>query len=360
MKSLCIKLLKSPLIFVICLVLQGCGGVKSTNENANGVAATAMVGSLEEDEIQSVSEQRFEPRRPEGMRDDYNALPNFDATQIHVVCKGDTLTSIARRYQVSVAQLMQENHLTDKNRIYVGQQLVIPGGATASSAVSGSDYCVQKGDTLTSIARRYQVSVAQLMQENHLTDKNRIYVGQRLKVNGASSVVAPSAGNGTYCVQKGDTLTSIAKRFGMSVSSLKDLNHLTSDMIRIGQVLTVSGNGSVASAPVTSVAPKNTSPIQGSSYTVQSGDSLWSIAHRKGITVQELCRINNLSDSSVLQVGQELKLEGNAPRDIVNGSDSVSDMSMDTPSTSGESSINDSFSDLLDSTQGVPTVQVDK
>ena len=303
MKSLCIKLLKSPLILVICLVLQGCGGVKSTNENANGVAATTMVGSLEEDEIQSVSEQRFEPRRPEGMRDDYNTIPNFDATQIHVVCKGDTLSSIARRYQVSVAQLMQENHLTDKNRIYVGQ---------------------------------------------------------RLKVNGASSVIAPSAGNGTYCVQKGDTLTSIAKRFGMSVNSLKDLNHLTSDMIRIGQVLTVSGNGSVASAPVASVAPKNTSPIQGSSYTVQSGDSLWSIAHRKGITVQELCRINNLSDSSVLQVGQELKLESNTPRDIVNGSDSVSDMSMDTPSTSGESSINDSFSDLLDSTQGVPTVQIDK
>jgi len=302
MKSLCIKRLKSPLILVICLVLQGCGGVKSTNEHANGVATTTMVGSLDEDEIQSASEQRFEPRRPEGTGDD-DTLPNFDATQIHVVCKGDTLTSIARRYQVSVAQLMQENHLTDKNRIYVGQ---------------------------------------------------------RLKVNGASSVVAPLAGNGTYCVQKGDTLTSIAKRFGMSVSSLKDLNHLTSDMIRIGQVLTVSGNGSVASAPVASVAPKNTSPIQGSSYTVQRGDSLWSIARRKGITVQELCRINNLSDSSVLQVGQELKLEGNAPRDIVNGSDSVSDMSMDTPSTSGESSINDSFSDLLDSTQGVPTVQIDK
>lgn len=301
MQSLYIKLLKNPLILAICLVLQGCGYVQSTNKNSSYIEATAMVGSLEEDEFQSVSEQRFEPRRPEGMWDDYNAPQNLNATQIHIVQKGDTLTSIAKRYQVSVVQLMQENHLTDKNRIYVGQQLVIPDGGTVSSVASGSDYYVQKGDTLT----------------------------------------------------------SIAKRFGMSVNSLKDLNHLTGDMIRVGQVLTVSGNGSVVSTPVNSVTPKNTTPIQGSSYTVQKGDSLWSIARRKGITVQELCSINNLSDSSVLQIGQELKLEGD-PRDIVNGSDSVFDTSTDTTSVSSESSINDSFSDLLDSTQDVPTVQIDK
>ena len=100
---------------------------------------------------------------------------------------------------------------------------------------------------------------------------------------------------GTYTVKSGDSLWSIANRFGTTVAELKALNNLNTNALQVGQVLKL---------PTTNTSTGNNN---GNTYTVKSGDSLWSIANRFGTTVDTLRTINNLS-TNTLQVGQVLKL----------------------------------------------------
>lgn len=126
------------------------------------------------------------------------AAPVADQT-VYVVRAGDTLGRIAARYGVSVSSLVNANHIANPNRIYVGQRLVIPGvsGSPAAPApspapVTGSIYIVQPGDTLSKIAVRYRTTVAALVAANGLTNPDRIWIGQRLRIGGSSSAPAPA------------------------------------------------------------------------------------------------------------------------------------------------------------------------
>ena len=98
----------------------------------------------------------------------------------YVVQRGDTLYSIARRYGVSVWELAAYNNISNIHHIYVGQVLLIPGTETAPAP--GDYYVVKRGDTLYSIARRYGVSVWQLAAYNNIRNPNRIYVGQVIHI----------------------------------------------------------------------------------------------------------------------------------------------------------------------------------
>ncbi len=118
----------------------------------------------------------------------------------YVVSPGDTLTAIAARYGVSTSALARANGISNPNRIYVGQKLVIPGASNAGSspaapkppsqAPATGTYIVQAGDTLSKIAARYGTTVQKLMSLNGLTNPNLIWVGQRLKVTGTASGTA--------------------------------------------------------------------------------------------------------------------------------------------------------------------------
>jgi LysM repeat protein len=139
---------------------------------------------------------------------------------VHVVQRGETLYSIARRYGTSVTTLVQANGLRNANFIWVGQRLTIPGsgGGGGSSSGGGSGlHVVRWGETLYSIARRYGTSVTALVQANALRSANYIYAGQRLRIpggGGGSSGGGGSApsGGGVHVVQRGETLYSIARR----------------------------------------------------------------------------------------------------------------------------------------------------
>jgi LysM repeat protein len=112
---------------------------------------------------------------------------------VYVVQPGDTLTGIAARYGIPLAQLAAANGLRWNAWIYVGQRLIIPGVAqipTAPSVPSGSIHVVQRGDTLSAIALRYGTTVAALMAANRLANPNFIYVGQRLTI--PSGVATPT------------------------------------------------------------------------------------------------------------------------------------------------------------------------
>jgi LysM repeat protein len=173
---------------------------------------------------------------------------------IYVVQRGDTLYSIAVRYGTSVQAIMQANGLSNPNFIRVGQQLRIPGAGGSSGGSSGGSgggvYVVRYGDTLYSIAVRYGTSVQAIMQANGLSNPNFVWVGQQLRISGAAgSSGGSSRGGGTvpsggaiHVVQRGETLASIARRYGTSVSALVQANGLrNANFIWVGQQLRIPG-----------------------------------------------------------------------------------------------------------------------
>lgn len=160
-------------------------------------------------------------------------------------------------------------------------------------------YTVQKGDTLSSIAYKFKVSSDQLVNENRIKNKNRLFIGQILSIPcGKNQTVEAAKGTKTYIVEKGDTLSLIAAKFNTNISSLRSQNHLTKDAIYVGQKLTVASNA------VTHTEVKPTLPIEGEKYTIQAGDILWNIAKRCNMSVQELIKINNIKDPKNLRIGQ--------------------------------------------------------
>ena len=148
-------------------------------------------------------------------------------------------------------------------------------------------YTVKKGDSLWKIANKYNTTVEKLKSANNLKT-NTLSVGQKLVIPSIS--VSPEVSD-TYIVQKGDSLWSIANKFNMTVSELKNLNNLTNNLLSIGQVLKI---------PQGKTSTENI-------YTVKKGDSLWTIANRYNTTVEKIKVLNNLT-SNLLSIGQQLKI----------------------------------------------------
>ncbi len=174
----------------------------------------------------------------------------------YVVGWGDSLSLIAARYGTTVSAIAQANGLTNPNLIYVGQRLTIPGGSSPSTTGSGL-YVVQRGDTLSAIAVRYQTTVQQLVQMNGLTNPNLIAVGQRLAVPQGQSSVSPGGQSDTgapgaatsYQVRAGDTLLGIAVRFQVSMWDIVVANNIANpSLIYAGQTLVIPGGGGTPSA----------------------------------------------------------------------------------------------------------------
>ncbi len=156
------------------------------------------------------------------------------ASGSYVVKSGDTLSKIAQEFDTSVAAVAEANGIANPNRIFIGQELVIPGSST---------YIVQPGDTLERVARKTGTTVAILAEANGITNPNLLYVGTQLQLSIPDHTFkAETGGATTYVVQSGDTLGGIAARFKTTVSSLVELNRITNpNLIRIGATLVVDG-----------------------------------------------------------------------------------------------------------------------
>jgi LysM repeat protein len=203
----------------------------------------------------------------------------------YVVQPGDTLSQIARSFNTSVAAIAVANNISNPNLIYAGQVLVIPtaGGQppqppTPTPPPTGgtSTYVVQPGDTLSRIAVRFGTTVQELAVLNNLSNPNLIYAGQTLKIPGEGPPpvtpppttpppTTPPPSTGTYVVKPGDTLSSIAVRFGTTVQELAALNGITNiNLIYVGQVLKVPGGSSGGTPPPTQPPTQPPPPSGGS------------------------------------------------------------------------------------------------
>ena len=178
-----------------------------------------------------------------------------DATTVHVVQPGENLYRIALHYGVTVNAIAQANGLTNTRHIYVGQRLVIPTGSTSTPPSSGGVHIVQRGENLYRIAVRYGTTVQALAAANGIVNTSRIYVGQRLVIPGhsGSPPSTPPASGQTYVVRRGDTLSAIALRYGVSVWAIAQLNAISNpSLIYVGQVLHIPAGGSPSPSPVPS------------------------------------------------------------------------------------------------------------
>ena len=199
----------------------------------------------------------------------------------YTVQSGDSLWSISKKFGISIDELKQANNLTS-NLLSIGQNLYIPNKETD---VTTSEYIVSKGDTLYGIAQKFGTTVDNLKSINNLTTDS-LAIGQILKIPSEES------NTNTYTVKSGDTLYGIASKYNTTVDELKSLNNLTSNTLSIGQTLKI---------------PSGTTSDNSSTYTVKSGDTLYGIANKYDTTVDAIKNLNNLSSNN-LSIGQVLKI----------------------------------------------------
>lgn len=226
------------------------------------------------------------------------------------VAEGDTLRSIAERFGISVATILRSNTLADPDNVPVGTRLTI-------LPQSGLLHTVRPDETLKSLAAHYGVSVQEIVAANDLASGDVLPVGQRLLIperpgwnSAAPAAAAPppapaQPGSATHRIAEGDTLSTIAARYGVSLADLRAMNGLeASDVIYVGQELRLPGDG----RPLATAS--STRPVE---HVVQPGEMLSTIAARYGVSPDALLRLNELSDPNLLGIGQRLRLPGGAP-----------------------------------------------
>ncbi len=273
-------------------------------------------------------------------------------TEDYTVHSGDTLYLIAKKYHIKVRDILEANQMGARDVIRAGQVLKIPYNADAQDATSlttkanvpkmaaldnkqsdtvkgASDYTVQNGDTLFTIARAHHTSIKAVLKANAMDRNAVIKVGQRLSVPNntyfpesktstkntetVSSSKNTSSKKGSYVVREGDSLFSIARKNHIVISKLMRLNGLgLTDSLRVGQVLNISTQGTfVATATIptkpshtNATAPKKELPVGAMpSYTVKKGDTLWSIARKHHLTLAEIRKLNKMKKNDHIRTG---------------------------------------------------------
>lgn len=285
----------------------------------------------------NLREKPFQIVRPIVPQDSINTLQRLAQAKVRYyrVKRGDNLTTIAQKYDVAIEDLKKWNNIKG-NKVAYGKNLRINGTDVEQklSAVAkveldkkevikdslgskmDSFYVVQKGDNLSAIAKKFNISVADLQEWNKLTNNN-IQLGASLQIAKNSIkedvVAAPERKDIQYVVQKGDNLGNIAKKFGVSLDDLKQWNNLTTNSIALGSTLIVAKNEIAIvtnKAPVASFKKKEEYSAPATEYYVKKGDSLYSISKKyPGVTISDLKKWNNIKDEE-LKPGMKLKING--------------------------------------------------
>ena len=297
----------------------------------------------------------------------------------YTVQSGDSVWGISNKFGITMDQLIQWNNIQN-NFIYPGQKLTIKGsqengsstnnsgnntnssgnaGTSNGGQTTGAKYTVQSGDSVWKISNDHGITMAQLIEWNNIKN-NFVYPGQQLIVsNGGSSNTGANTGNtsgsnssnssssntasGTkYTVKAGDSVWSVSNKYGITMAQLIQWNNIQNNFIYPGQQLTVSNSGSTnsASSNTGSSANTNNSSSSQGTYTVKAGESVWSVANKNGITMNQLIEWNNIKNNFIYP-GQQLIVKGGNSTNTNTGS-TTSAAKPNTPNTSATTSTSSS------------------
>jgi len=243
----------------------------------------------------------------------------------HKVTKGDTLWSISKRYTISLESILTLNNIKDKDTLSIGQIIKIPQNNLP--AVDYTMYIVKKGDTIWSVAQRYNLSVDLILVSNNIENPELISIGQEIKIplrkntitetnivkqeviDKENSIInnnisySENAEPIVYIVKAGDNLWNISQKYGFSVEVIIDVNNIRDkELLSLGQKLEIPAIGGGVSKSNQKQGPTIIT------YTVVKGDNLWSISQRYDVKMNNIISTNNLKEISRLSVGQKLKL----------------------------------------------------
>ena len=281
-----------------------------------------------------------EPANPSTVSDNTTTTTQL-VVKYHKVGRNETISQVARRYGVSVAQIKKWNGLRS-NKLKRGQSLKIntykkvrveqpePEETETAEAVvaettpapekrrqetsttpaprktekprNATSHKVERGETLASIADQYGVTIANLRDWNDLKSDN-IMAGQTLVVDAkkAKKKTEPAAPT-THTVKAGENLSAIADKYGVTVADLRDWNDLKSDNIRVGDKLKLKSDGKTS----TSSRRRDNEPAA-QTHKVKKGETLGQIATKYGVTVDDLRKWNSIKGNNIA-AGQDLKV----------------------------------------------------
>ncbi len=223
-----------------------------------------------------------------------NAVAQYVGAYGYTVKSGDSLWSIAKQLNTTVDQLKQLNNLSS-NLLTVGQVLKTP--ATAPEQPPTSDYkiyIVKSGDSLYQIANKNNSTVSKLLDFNGLSSTS-LTIGQQIKI--PITAAEPGGDYINYTVKSGDSLYQIASKYNTTVDTLKSLNSLSTTLLSVGQII------KIPIVPIQEQVPA-TDYIE---YKVQSGDSLYQIAAKYDLSVDEIKKYNNITSNS-LSISQIIRV----------------------------------------------------
>ncbi|RAV82268.1 hypothetical protein DBT52_04335 [Aerococcus mictus] len=263
----------------------------------------------------------------------------------YTVQSGDSLWRISNKYGVSIQDLMTWNKLGANYMLHPGDKLVVKAPAEgevpttkpstekpAETPTPSAPYTVQSGDSLWRISNKYGVSIQDLMTWNKLGANYMLHPGDKLVVQAPAKAEAPTskpstdkpaestkpAESASYTVQSGDSLWRISNKYGVSIQDLMTWNKLGANyMLHPGDKLVVQAP-TKAEIPTTKPS-EPAKPVENTtasaSYTVQSGDSLWRISNKYGVSIQDLMTWNKLGANYMLYPGDKLVVKAPAKAD---------------------------------------------
>ena len=286
-----------------------------------------------EPKIYAYAEYEFNKREKPFFNPDYvagNESESITKTKYHKVRRGETLGGISKRYGVTISEIKKWNKLKSnraplgKNLRIITEEQVVAVATTAKTKSNVAEkaqdsvlqkgqikqkelHIVEKGESLFSIAKKYNITKDEIITWNKLEDEN-ILIGSSLQVTAPIELVTEN-----YIVQAGDNLIQIAKKYNVSVDELKEWNELEDSNVKIGTSLKVllSEKQEVAQVEAKPVKSERQSKYQSEKvYIVKKGDSLFSISQKiKGVTVSDLKKWNGIS-SGKIKPGMKLKISG--------------------------------------------------
>ena len=253
----------------------------------------------------------------------FHSLANNDEFISYKVTKGDSLWSISQKYNISLDLILSYNQIKQKDILSLGQIIKIPQDnfQNADCIV----HIVRKGETLWSIAQKYNLTVNSIAVTNGMVNLELISIGQKIKIPSfkaiipdkkqSNSEIVPENKNESnnqttnnlkpsiHIVQVSDNLWNIAQRYGVSVGVIVDVNNLgNKNLLSIGQKLEIPAIGGGGSDSYQEREPTIIT------HTVVKGDTLWGISKRYDVTMSSIISTNNLKEISRLSIGQELKI----------------------------------------------------